>query len=218
MMTPQRDADPAGAELSPQPPTASPPQAQVQGAHDLTGEVGLGELATVFVTKGNITYGGGSATIGTLHREIVERRKWLPEERFQLSFAISRLTPGTNLLAFEACIGYLLRRIPGAVVALVAGSVPCAAMAFALTAVYSAWHHVAVVAVATRGALAAAVAVTVMTGVTLIRPHWRSAGRTRLVVFIGGAFVAAQFLGAPPLLVLVLAAAGGLIWPVASEH
>ena len=209
----------------PKSPTAASPRAPAQDtdehpdedADEHPDDVALGDLATVFVTKGNVIYGGGSATIATLHREIIERRKWLPEAPFQLSFAISRLTPGTNLLAFDACIGYLLRRIPGAVVALLAGSLPCAAMAFVLTAIYSAWNHVAVVAVATRGALAAAVAVTIMTGVTLIRPHWRTAGRTKLVAFVGGAFVATQFLGAPPLLVLVLAAAGGLIWPAPSE-
>lgn len=162
-------------------------------------------------------YGGGSATIATLHREIVERRKWLAERPFQLSYALSRLTPGTDLLAFGAYIGYLLRRIAGAFVALLAGSLPCAAMALALTALYSTWSHYSVVQVATRGALAAAVAVTVMTGVTLIRPHWRRTSPIKLAMFIGGAFMATQFLHAQPLLVLLLAGAGGLIWRATSE-
>jgi chromate transporter len=173
----------------------------------------LRELAVAFVLKANFTYGGGSATIATLHRDIVEKRRWLTEEPFQLSYALSRLTPGTNLLAFIACVGYLLRRMPGALVALLAGSLPCAAMAVGLTAVYDFWSHYPVVRVATRGALAAAVAVTVMTGVTLSRPHWRTASRTKLLVFVGGAFVATQFLRASPLLVLLVAAGAGLIWP-----
>ena len=177
----------------------------------------LRDLARAFVVKGNFTYGGGSATIATLHREVVERRRWLAEGPFQLSYALSRLTPGTNLLAFGACIGYLLRRMPGALVALLAGSLPCAAMALALTALYSTWNHFPVVQVATRGALAAAVAVTVMTGVTLIRPHWRRAGPAKLVVFIGGALIAVELLGASPLLVLVLAAIAGFAWPAGSE-
>ncbi len=194
-------------------PAPPPQRAQEPPPPD---EVGLGDLATAFVVKGNFTYGGGSATIATLHRDIVERRHWLEEEPFQLSFALSRLTPGTNLLAFSACIGYLLRRLPGALVALLGGSLPCAAMALALTAAYSSWSHYALVKVATRGALAAAVAVTVMTGVTLIRPHWRTASRRRLAAFVGGAFVAAEFLHASPLLVLVAAALAGLLWPARS--
>jgi chromate transporter len=189
-------------QQAPLPPTSKPPS--------------LLELAVAFVLKGNFTYGGGSATITTLHHDIVERRQWLTEEPFQLSYALSRLTPGTNLLAFSACVGYLLRRIPGALVALLAGSLPCGGMALALTALYASWSHYAVVQVATRGALGAAVAVTVMTGVTLIRPHWRSAGRAKLLVFVGGGFVTAQFLRLSPLLVLLLAAVGGLIWPVRS--
>jgi chromate transporter len=192
-----------------QPAPGRPPHAEGE-------EVRLREVATAFAVKGNFTYGGGSATIATLHREIVERRRWLAEEPFQLSFALSRLTPGTNLLAFCACVGYLLRRTPGAVVALVAGSLPCAAIAVGLTAVYSSSSHQAVVAVATRGALAAAVAVTFMTGVTLIRPHWRKASRTRLAVFVGGAFGASEFLHVSPLVVLVAAGLAGLIWPARS--
>jgi chromate transporter len=200
--------------------TSGPPPDGDEGAVSLVPSpaepVALHDLAAAFVVRGNFTYGGGSATIATLHSDIVERRHWVGEEPFQLSYALSRLTPGTNLLAFCACIGYLVRRMPGALVALLAGSVPCAAMALGLTALYASWSRYVVVEVAIRGALAAAVAVTVMTGVTLIRPYWRTAGRARLAIFIGGAFGAAEFLRASPLLVLVGAAVSGLIWPVRS--
>jgi hypothetical protein len=56
-----------------------------------------------------------------------------------------------------------------------------------------------------------------MTGVMLIRPHWRTASPAKLAVFIGGAFVAAEFLGASPLLVLVIAALAGFAWPAGSK-
>ncbi len=199
------------AATSPTPPPEPEREPQPSG-----GEVRLDELAAAFVVKGNFTYGGGSATIATLHGDIVERRHWLAEAPFQLSYALSRLSPGTNLLAFSACIGYQLRRMPGALVALLAASIPCAAMALALSAAYSSWSRYAVVAVATRGALAAAVAVTVMTAVTLIRPHWRTASRKRLAVFVGGAFASAEFVHASPLVVLIAAALAGLIWPARS--
>jgi chromate transporter len=60
-------------------------------------KVGLRELAAAFVAKANFTYGGGSATIATLYGDLVERRGWLKDGPFQLSYALSRLTPGTNL-------------------------------------------------------------------------------------------------------------------------
>jgi chromate transport protein ChrA len=86
-------------------------------------------------------------------------------------------------------------------------------MALGLTAVYDSWSHETVAQVAIRGALAAAVAVTVMTGVILIRPYWRSATTAQLGIFVGGAFAAAQFAHVTPLLVLLAAAIAGLAWP-----
>jgi chromate transporter len=174
-------------------------------------------LARALVVYGNFTYGGGSATIGTIHSEIVTKRRWLAEEPFQLSYAVSRLTPGTNLLAFMACIGYLLRRTRGAVVALLAGSIPCAVMAVGLSALYEAGQGERTVALATAGALAAAVAVMLNTGVTLLRPHWRNAGPVKLAVFVGGSFVLIALVGMSALSVLLLAAAGGLLWPAPSK-
>jgi chromate transport protein ChrA len=103
-------------------------------------------------------------------------------------------------------------------VALLAGSVPCAAMALGLTVVYDSWSHNTVAQVAIRGALAAAVAVTIMTGFILIRPYWRFASRAQLVVFVGGAFLAAQLAHITPLLILLAAAIAGLAWPPQSAR
>ena len=60
----------------------------------------LGKLAFVFTRYANLNLGGGSATAATMHRELVVKRKWLTEDQFTLSFALGRVTPGTNLLAF----------------------------------------------------------------------------------------------------------------------
>jgi chromate transporter len=95
----------------------------------------LTQIAVVFTRYANLTLGGGSATAATLHRELVEKRHWLTDEQFTLSFALGRVTPGTNLLAFCTGFGYLLRGLPGAIVVLLASSIPCAIMVAALTAV-----------------------------------------------------------------------------------
>jgi hypothetical protein len=39
---------------------------------------------------------------------------------FNLAYALSRLTPGTNLLAFCTAVGWLILRLPGALLALAA--------------------------------------------------------------------------------------------------
>lgn len=132
------------------------------------------------------------------------KRKWLREEPFQLSYALSRLTPGTNLLAFMACIGYLLRRFPGAVVTLLAGSIPCSAMAIGLSAVYEAGSDDRVVIVGTRGALAAAVAV-------MLKPASPSSARTGA----GPARRRAEHPRAKGVVQAVILASAGLLWAAA---
>ena len=79
---------------------------------------GLGRIAWVFARYGNFTLGGGSATTATLHRALVEKRHWLTDDLFALCFALGRITPGTNLLAFCTGSGWLLRGMPGAIASL----------------------------------------------------------------------------------------------------
>src|SRR5215468_812626 len=99
----------------------------------------LRALFAVFARYGNLTFGGGSATIATLLGEIVERRSWILQHRFDLAYALSRLTPGTNLIAFSTAIGWMLRGWPGAIITLVAGSLPCAMLAVVITGFYELW-------------------------------------------------------------------------------
>jgi chromate transporter len=106
---------------------------------DQTAHPRLAPLAWVFARYGNFTLGGGSATTAVPHHELVGRRQWLTQDRFTLCFALGRLTPGTNLLAFCTGVGWLLRGMAGAVTALMAASIPCAIMVIVLTALFNEW-------------------------------------------------------------------------------
>ena len=70
----------------------------------------LRAIASTFARYANTTFGGGSATIAVLKEQIVDRRTWLTPAEFHLSYALSRLTPGTNLLAFCTAAGWTARR------------------------------------------------------------------------------------------------------------
>jgi chromate transporter len=173
----------------------------------------LGPMAWVFARFGNTVYGGGSPTIAVLEREITDRRGWLDRGHTQLAYAVSRLTPGTNLLAFCTGAGWLMRRGPGALVALAAASIPCSMVAVALTLFYQAWANHAVARFALRGALASAVAIMVATCWTLVRPHWRHASRFRVALLFVAAFTLATVWGQSPIRVLALSAVVGALWP-----
>ena len=169
-------------------------------------------VAEVFARHGNLTFGGGSATVAVLREQIVVRRRWISEAQFHLAYALSRLTPGTNVLAFCTAAGWMTRRSGGAVVALLAASIPCSAIAVVATHFYEVWRGYPVFAAALRGALAAALAVMANTAWVLAEPHVKAAPRKAMVIVPSS--IALVTLGSvSPFRVLVLAAAVGLLWP-----
>jgi chromate transporter len=173
----------------------------------------LHQIAGVFARYANFTLGGGSATIAVIHAEIIGKRRWVSEEQFGLAFALCRLTPGTNLLAFCVGIGWILRRWFGAVVALLAASTPCTLIVVALTILFSRWQDNAYAQAAIRGAVAAAVAITVKTVWTIAHPHYRPGNRMRVISIGGTAFALHVFGGIPPVDVLLIATVIGFLLP-----
>jgi chromate transporter len=173
----------------------------------------LAAIARVFARHANSTFGGGSATIAVLRRHLVDRRAWLDAAEFDLGYALSRLTPGTNLFAFCTAAGWTARGWPGALIALLAASLPCSILAVAATAFYGELHASALFAAALRGALAAAVAIMLSTAWVFAEPHARSAPRKALAVAPAAAALSLGF-HRSPVEILLLAALAGVAWPV----
>ncbi len=94
----------------------------------------LGPLLLIFLRLANLTFGGGAATVAALQRELVEKRHWLSTADFGLSYALSRITPGTNLYAFCTAAAWLIDGTRSAILALVISSLPCCALVWLLTA------------------------------------------------------------------------------------
>jgi chromate transporter len=173
----------------------------------------LRQIADVFARYGNFTLGGGSATTAVMHGQLVTKRRWLNDEAFTLCFALGRLTPGTNLLAFCTGVGWTLRRFPGAIVALMAASIPCALIVIVLTALFRQWQDNSIAQVAIHGAVAAAVAITAKTSWTVARPIYKGGARMRVVVIGAAAFGLYVGLGVPAIYVLLLAGVIGAFLP-----
>ena len=174
----------------------------------------LTEIADVFGRYGNFTLGGGSATSAVIHGQIVTRRHWVTDQQFALCYALGRLTPGTNVLAFCTGIGWLLRGLPGALVALLAASIPCTLIVIVITALFREWQGNAIAQAAIHGAVAAAVAITAKTSWTIAGPVYRSGARLRVVLIGAAAFGLYVVLGVPAIYVLLGAALVGAFLPV----
>ncbi len=173
----------------------------------------LSQIALVFARYGNLTFGGGNATVAVLREELAGRRQWLSTIETDLSFALSRLTPGTNVLAFTTASGWQLRGWPGALVALTAGSAPSSIFAVLVTIAYESLTGNPIAVAGFRGALAATVGLMIVTGWTLIRPYYAAASWLQLTLFAGGAFALGQWTELAPLRILLLAALAGFLWP-----
>jgi chromate transporter len=171
-------------------------------------------IASFFGRYANLTLGGGSATSAVIHGEIVGKRHWINDEQFGLSFALGRLTPGTNLLACCTAIGWILRGFSGAVVALLASSVPCTIMVVILTALFARWQENSFAQAAIQGAVAAAVGITVKTCWTIAHPYFKPGSRGRVVAIAAAAFLLNVVGGLSPISVLLIAVVVGFILPV----
>ena len=173
----------------------------------------LTEVASVFTRFANLTWGGGSATIAVLKEQIVTKRRWLRESEFHLNYALSRLTPGTNLLAFCTAAGWTRRRWLGAIIALLASSIPCSLLVLLVTIFYqelngSSWFQAAL-----HGALAAAVAIMGSTAWVFAEPHVKAAP-WKAVFIVPMTVGLALGVGFSPVAILLISAAIGVAWPV----
>ncbi len=173
----------------------------------------LAAIADVFVRYANFTLGGGSLTVAVLHRELLDKRRWMSVDNFTLCFGLARLTPGTNVLAFCTGVGWLLRGWWGALVALLASSIPCTIMVVVATALFSEAEGNRWVQAGIHGAIAAAVAITVKTCWTIAHPHWKGRARPRVAVIGAAAFLLYVVAGLSAIEVLLLAASVGAVLP-----
>ena len=175
----------------------------------------LGQLAWLVTRDANKTIGSGMASIELLRRTL-ERRGWIDDGEHGVLNAVARLTPGTNVLAYLAALGWSLRGAAGAAMAVLGGSVPGSVVVALLTGTAAGvdrWLVVrAVLAVAT---LAAAVLV-LANAWSLVRPYLR---RGRVAWTLASISLAAVLygLGATPVRVILLLAAWGALVPPRTE-
>lgn len=173
------------------------------------------ELGRIFFRVGSLSFGGGNANIAALRREFVEQREWLTPAQFNLCYALSRIAPGTNLLAFCVAVGWVLLGRAGALVAVLALSFPSAVIVVGLTNLYEVYGRQATVLTITRWLLAATIGIIAASAWALVRPAIGRRRWFRAMIIVIGAFALNTFLSVSPLKVLLAAALIGLFWP---EH
>jgi chromate transporter len=93
-------------------------------SEDAPSRTSLAELALLFFRLGTTAFGGPAAHIAMMRDEVVNRRKWLTDERFLDLLGATNLIPGPNSTEMAIHVGWLRRRWAGLVVAGVCFIVP----------------------------------------------------------------------------------------------
>ena len=128
-----------------------------------TADPDLPRIFGAFFKIGALLFGSGYVLLAFLRRDLVLSYGWLTEGQILDAIAIGQLTPGP-VFTTATFVGYLLRGVPGAVVATVAIFLPAFVMTAVLEPVIARLRSKPVTAAALDGLNAAAVAL--MVGVT----------------------------------------------------
>jgi len=180
----------------------------VKSAQPLT----VARMTALVARDASFTFGGGTAIAESLRREFVEHRRSITEADFQWSYAASRLTPGTNILALCTVLGWRVGGRAGAAAVLVASSVPTALLVAIAAAGYGVVMSAPGVAAAVRGAVAASVALILASAWALFRTQFLSGRRVRALVIVAACWFCYDVLHASPLTILLGAGAAGGVW------
>jgi chromate transporter len=163
---------------------------------------------------GFISFGGPAGQIALMHAELVERRRWISEQRFLHALNYCMLLPGPEATQLAVYIGWLLHKTRGGIVAGVLFVLPSLLILIALSWIYMTYGNVPAVVGIMYGIKPAVVAI-------VLAAAWRIGNRslknTVLIAIAGAAFVAIAVLGTPfPLVVLgaaLIGLIGGRWWP-----
>ncbi|MEY4712961.1 MAG: putative chromate transport protein full length [Pseudomonadota bacterium] len=181
-------------------------------AEAAAGLVPFGQALRFWLKLGFISFGGPAGQIAIMHRELVERRRWISERRFLHALNYCMLLPGPEAQQLATYLGWLMHRTWGGVLAGLLFVLPSLVILIALSGVYMAWGHLPAVAGFFYGIKPAVAAI-------VLQAVWRIGSRTlrhprqvpALWAIALGSFVAIAVLEIPfPWVIGAAALAGAL--------
>ncbi len=157
---------------------------------------------------GCISFGGPAGQIAVMHRELVEERRWISEQRFLHALNYCMLLPGPEAQQLTIYIGWLLHRTWGGIIAGILFVLPSFFILIALSWIYLTFGNMLWVKAIFAGIKPAVVAVVVFSA-------WRIGSRTLKNYLLWGiaaaSFIGIFFLRLPFPLIILLAGLAGFI-------
>jgi chromate transporter len=101
-----------------------------------TARASLSDLVRYFLYLGTFGFGGPVALIGAMHRDLVERRRWIEEDEYRLGVALAQIMPGPLAAQLAIALGYFQRGVLGATAVGLAFVLPSFIMVIAISIAY----------------------------------------------------------------------------------
>ena len=112
----------------------------------LSPQVSFSEALRFWLQLGFISFGGPAGQIAIMHRELVEKRRWISEKRFLHALNFCMLLPGPEAQQLATYLGWLMHRTWGGVVAGTLFVLPSLVLLIVLSWVYMAFGQQPIVA------------------------------------------------------------------------
>lgn len=100
------------------------------------------DLFVAFGRVGLVGFGGGPSMIPIIQHEVVKRYQWMPIDQFGDVLAIANVLPGPIATKLPGYVGYRVAGIPGAIVAVLAITLPMVMAMIALLGVFNAYRDI----------------------------------------------------------------------------
>ena len=178
--------------------------------------VSFPEALAYWFRLGCISFGGPAGQIAVMHEDLVDRRRWISEQRFLHALNYCMVLPGPEAQQLATYIGWLLHGTWGGIVAGALFVVPSLLLLFVLSAIYVLYGQVPAVAAVFAGVKPAVVAIVLA---AVLRIGSRTIRTLPATLIAAAAFVSLAILHLPfPLIVLAAGVLGFLSsrlgWPV----
>ena len=108
--------------------------------------IAFGDAFLFWLKLGFISFGGPAGQIAIMHRELVERRRWISEGRFLHALNYCMVLPGPEATQLAIYIGWLMHGTLGGGVAGVCFVLPGALLLTLLSYIYVVYHDVTFIA------------------------------------------------------------------------
>ncbi len=173
-----------------------------------TKAVGFWEAFWFWVKLGFINFGGPAGQIAIMHRELVDRKRWVSEGQYLRTLNFCMLLPGPEAQQVATYIGWRLHGALGGVVAGAFFVIPSVFVLLLLSWLAVAHSDVPAIRGLLYGVQPVVIAIVVE---AVMRIGKRALGHGALVAFAVAAFVALFFFAVPFPLVVIAAAVGGMV-------